>query len=87
MPIDPKPLTVKDLLLLIPISDPEAGLKRVPQHVLIHPMRDYESGTMYLYFRDWILWKYLDYQNNGYGYDPQERWGKDRDAALEVMGL
>ncbi len=87
MPDDYEPLTVKDLLLLVPIDDPKAGLKRVPQHVLSHPMSDYETGTMYLYFRDWILWKYLDYQHNGYGYDPQARWGTDRDKALKAMGL
>ncbi len=84
MTTDSEPLTVKDLLSTLPVENLQAALARVPQHVLHHPMSDYETGTMYLYFRDWILWKFLDYPGT---YDPEGKWGKDRDIAIKKMGL
>ncbi len=75
-------LTVKELLLTLPFPDPDAGIKRVPAYVLDHPMNMYRDGTMYLYFRDYILWSFLGY--NRKGVDPD--WGIDRDIALEELG-
>jgi len=79
-----EPLTVKDLLLLLPLEDQQAGLDRVPQHTLSHPMKDYEWGTMYLYWRDFILWAYLGYSVQGGG-DPE--WGQARDDALNKLPI